>query len=230
MPPVGLTWAALVLGILHGLGADHLMAVVALSTTSREAGGRWRALRVAARFAIGHAALLTTGAAVGGVFGWQVPALVEHGGELIAGGLLMALGVAGLWAVRAGRVYGHAHPHGSPPHVHWHLHVGRPGGHAASSGHSHAATLFGAVFAVSGLRALTLMAPAGGAAGASGLPLAGVVLAFAVGILLSMCLFGVLLAHLMATPAVARLGRLSAAASAVGSIGLGTYWILSRGL
>jgi high-affinity nickel permease len=53
------------LGFLHGLGADHLMAIAALSLgTAGETATvqRSRALGVALRFAIGHALLLAIGA------------------------------------------------------------------------------------------------------------------------------------------------------------------------
>src|SRR5438105_15892390 len=59
--------SALFLGFLHGLGADHLMAIAALSVDG-DLGGqsaasrRARALGVASRFAAGHAVLLGAGA------------------------------------------------------------------------------------------------------------------------------------------------------------------------
>ena len=47
-------------------------------------------------------------------------------------------------------------------HTHWHLHLG-PRSRHASGAHSHVPGILGAVFAVSGLRALTMMAPFGDA-------------------------------------------------------------------
>ena len=88
---------ALVLGFLHGLGADHLMAIAALSVdgaVATPAARRTRALAVAIRFAVGHALLLGVGAALIVLAGWTIPAIVERGGEVLGGTLLVVIGAA----------------------------------------------------------------------------------------------------------------------------------------
>ena len=231
-----LTLTALALGFLHGLGADHLMAIAALSVR----GGRTRtiALRqpfeVAVRFALGHALLLFLGAAAVLVLGWQSPEIVEHSGERVGGALLIAMGLFTLWVVASERLYGHSHEHGhhaahaSADHVHWHFHFGRRDAHPGPQAHSHGAGVLGAVFAVSGLRALTLLAPAlHGQASPSLVTLLYLVLIFAVGILLSMSLFGIVLSRVLGIPWIVRtVGRGTAALTAVASIALGVYWII----
>jgi nickel/cobalt exporter len=221
---------ALGLGFLHGLGADHLMAIAALSLGpggEPPAVKRARALGVAVRFAVGHAVLLALGASALLVLGWSLPIVVERGGELLGGLLLIRLGAVGLWGVSAGRVYGHTHLHGHEQAPHWHLHIGRRERHPLPGAHSHLPTIIGAAFAVSSLRALTLLAPFGDRIGAAPLPmLLGLVAVFAAGILLSMSLFGVAFAGVMSALIVARLGRGAAAAMAVSSIALGVYWML----
>jgi hypothetical protein len=224
--------SALILGFLHGLGADHLMAIAALSMGS---GGeapairRTRALGVAVRFAIGHALLLGLGAAGLLLLGWSLPLIVEQGGEMLGGLLLIGFGVVGLWSVWSGRVYGHvhgpAHVHGTGASEHFHLHLGRQDHHPPPSAHSHLPTIVGAAFAVSSLRALTMLAPFGASATAASLPTLLVLIAvFAVGILLSMSLFGVAVARVLSTRAMQRLGGAAGAAMAVASILLGVYW------
>jgi nickel/cobalt transporter (NicO) family protein len=231
-----LTLTALALGFLHGLGADHLMAIAALSVR----GGRTHtiALRqpfeVAVRFALGHALLLFVGAAAVLVLGWQIPEIVEHSGERVGGALLIAMGLFTLWVVASERLYGHSHEHGhhaahaSADHVHWHFHFGRRDAHPGPQAHSHGAGVLGAVFAVSGLRALTLLAPAlHGQASPSLVTLLYLVLIFAVGILLSMSLFGIVLSRVLGIPWIVRtVGRGAAALTAVASIVLGVYWII----
>ena len=92
--------------------------------------------------------------------------------------------------------------------------------------HSHLPTIIGAAFAVSSLRALTLLTPFGGRLGGAPLPmLLGLIAVFAAGILLSMSLFGVAFAGLMTARVVARLGRAAGGAMAVASIALGVFWI-----
>ena len=220
---------ALGLGFLHGLGADHLMAIAALSVgPAGEAPAikRARAFGVAVRFAVGHALLLAVGASALLLLGWSLPLFVERGGERLGGLLLIVLGGVALWGVGAGRVYGHTHLHGHEHAPHWHLHIGRRERHPVPGAHSHLPTLIGAAFAVSSLRALTLLAPFGGRIGAAPLPmLLGLITVFAAGILLSMSLFGVAFAGLMNARVVARLGRAAGGAMALASIALGVFWI-----
>ena len=153
---------------------------------------------------------------------------VERGGEILGGALLIVLGGFALWGAFSGHLYGHSHVHSGEPAAHWHLHFGPRERHPASAVHSHVPTIIGAAFAISSLRALTLLAPFGNSAASASLAgtlvLVGV---FAVGILISMSLFGVAFARVMSTEAVVRLGRASAVLMASASIALGGYWILA---
>lgn len=224
--------SALLLGFVHGLGADHLMAIAALSIGPAGDAAvtlpvrRARALGVAVRFAIGHALLLAAGAGAIVALGWSLPLVVERGGEMLGGALLIGMGGISLWGVAAGRVYGHSHLHGNESSAHWHLHVGRPERHPRAIAHSHLPTIVGAAFAISSLRALTLLTPFGDRLGAAPLPtLLALIGIFGIGILLSMSLFGIAFARLMSAAAMARLGRAAALIMAAGSIALGAFWI-----
>jgi len=140
------------------------MAIATLSVsagTESPAVRRARALGVAVRFALGHALLLALGAGAIIILGWTLPLVVERGGEMLGGVLLIVLGATALWGVAAGRVYGHTHVHGQESEPHWHLHIGRRDRHPIPGAHSHIPTFIGAAFAVSSLRALTLLAPFG---------------------------------------------------------------------
>jgi hypothetical protein len=219
--------SALALGFLHGLGADHLMAIAALSmgaTGEAPALRRARAMGVAVRFAIGHALLLALGAGALIALGWSLPIVVERSGEMLGGTLLIVFGLVGFWSVAAGRVYGHTHAHGSA--THFHLHVGRRDHHPQPAMHSHLPTIVGAAFAISSLRALTMLAPFGGGVEAASLwTLLALIAVFAIGILLSMSLFGVAFARLMSARAMQRLGRAAGVVMASASIALGVFWI-----
>jgi len=206
---------------------------MAIATLSLSAGAeapavaRARALGVAVRFALGHALLLALGASAMILLGWSLPLVVERGGEMLGGFLLIVLGAIALWGVGAGRVYGHTHRHGHEAAPHWHLHIGRRDRHPVPGSHSHVPTFIGAAFAVSSLRALTLLAPFGDRLGAAPLSLLLVLITvFAAGILLSMSLFGVAFAGLMTARVVARLGRAAGAVMALSSIALGIYWVI----
>jgi hypothetical protein len=81
---------------------------------------------------------------------------------------------------------------------------------------------------VSGLRALILSLPLWNAAGGANhfWSLLFLVTIFALGILMSMSLFGIVLAHTLADRRMTgHVARFSAAATAVGSLALGIYWI-----
>ena len=109
--PVLLLTSALALGFLHGLGADHLMAIAALSigATRRSAGAAARARAWASRSGSPSATRCCWRSARAAliVLGWSLPLVVERGGEMLGGILLIAFGVIGLWSVAADRVYGH---------------------------------------------------------------------------------------------------------------------------
>ncbi len=82
------------------------------------------------------------------------------------------------------------------------------------------------MFAVSSLRALMLLQPFGADARALALPVVLLLVAlFGLGILLSMSIFGVLLARLLSIRAVSLLGQSAATLVAIASIGLGVYWM-----
>ena len=220
----------LALGFLHGLGADHLMAIAALTLATPLGPARYaRAFGLAVRFAVGHALLLAFGAGLVLFFGWQIPVRFEQGGEFVGGCLLMALGLIVGWLTVSGRLYVHTHLHdnGDRAHGHWHLHLGRQHSHRASI-HTVLPGVMGAVFAVSGLRALILSLPLwntpGGTQHFGALLL--LVTIFALGILMSMSLFGIVLAHTLADRRMTgHVARFSAAVTALGSFALGIYWI-----
>ena len=205
------------------------MAIAALSAGAAETAAvqRSRALGIAFRFAVGHALLLALGATALLTLGWSLPLMFEQAGEVLGGALLIGLGGIGLWGVRAGRIYVHSHQHGNEPAAHWHLHIGRRERHPLAAAHSHLPTIIGAAFALSSLRALTMLAPFGDrAAAAPAWSLMLLIAVFGVGILLSMSLFGVAFARLMSAAVAARLGRAAAVTMAVASMALGVFWIV----
>lgn len=208
--------SALFLGCLHGLGADHLMAIAALSMDGhpgrRSATRRGPALGVAIRFAAGHALLLGCGAGIIVLVGWSIPAPVERGGEMLGGALLVVMGLVTL------------------QHLFTHRASDAPGRSHAGPGpsHSHIPTMIGAAFAVSSLRALAMLTPFGAELGTAPLPaLLALIGIFAAGILVSMSLFGVALAGLLSTRALQRVGHGAGALVGLSSVVLGVAWVVT---
>jgi hypothetical protein len=161
-------------------------------------------------------------------FGWILPAAFASGAERTGGVLLVALGAAGLWTTFTGRAYGHIHPErGVGPK--WHVHFGAKHDHPAG-GHVHSTgpTLMGAVFAVSSLRALVMLAPMGTSLASLATPVVLLlVLLFGLGILLSMSLFGVVLARVLSLRKVEAVGRAAGLIVGAASMALGVYWIVA---
>lgn len=222
---------ALALGFVHGLGADHLMAIATLAVAPAESTGQRqaRAFRAALGFAVGHALFLAMATAVVLIVGWSIPPLVERGGEAVGGVLLIMMGAAGLLGLGTGRFYGHAHSADGPLMGGWHLHLGRR--HPVPGAHTALPTLLGAAFAVSSLRTLSMLEPFGDAARTLGsqslLSVLALIGIFGAGVLLAMCLFGILLVHLLSTRAMNNLGHVAATMTSIGAIGLGTYWLVA---
>jgi hypothetical protein len=228
---VSIAWlagSALGLGFLHGLGADHLMAIAALSVGEGAARSRAGVVHTAFGFALGHTVVLALGAALAVLFGLVVPDAVSSVAERVGGALLVAMGAVGLWAVVSGRAIAHVHSE-ADGHVRWHVHVtGAPGARHRAHAHSIVPTVMGALFAFSSLRALMLLQPFGAEARTLALPLLLLLIGlFGLGIVLSMSLFGVMLARAWSLRALQTTGRAATAVVALASIALGAYWILS---
>ena len=147
---------------------------------------------------------------------------------MLGGALLVVMGGVALWGVFSGRVYGHTHRHSHEPQPHWHLHLGTRDHHPAAGAHSHQPTMIGAAFAVSSLRALAMLTPFGDRLGSAPLPLLLVLITvFAVGILMSMSLFGVALARVLSTRALDRIGAGASLLVGASSVVLGVAWIVT---
>jgi ABC-type nickel/cobalt efflux system permease component RcnA len=167
----------LALGIVHGLGPDHCLAVSALAAR----GEHGQVLRTATRFGLAHAAVLLGFAAALFGLGWTLPERYARAGEVANGVLLVLLG-AGLVLERLGRgltAHVHVHRHGGTLHTHAHTHaLKRPALLVPASpealrlqpttvharqhhahGHSRSAWAVGGLFALSGVRNAAMALP-----------------------------------------------------------------------
>lgn len=145
-------------GILHGLGPDHLAAITALSAANG-ADAR-RLLFFSTRFALGHAAVLAVAGLATRYFRVSMPAGWEHGFELGTAWLLIVSGAAMLFALAAGWLTVHSHPHEHSRGAHRHFHAHLFGAHEHRHGHGKLAATLGGLFALSGTRALLAVVPA----------------------------------------------------------------------
>jgi ABC-type nickel/cobalt efflux system permease component RcnA len=248
MPVVIALGTAFLLGLVHAIEVDHMIAVTAFVSTRP-------ALRAAAgfgaRWGLGHSLAVL---AAGGLLlatGLRWPEGYDAIGEALVGLMLMAVG---LWAMRRARKL-HLHPpeeHGD--HLHLHAHKGAEGAHGhhhhhdhdvpthhgapllpnfpTSQPHRHPApasqgiTLVGMLHGLAGTSAVVALVPVTLMdQTAVGL---GYLLAFGAGTMLAMTGYAVLAAVAMrqATEASVKLGQKLGAFVGVGSVVLGAWWVV----
>ena len=223
---------ALMLGFLHALEVDHLIAVTAFVAgrpsprTAAEFGFRWGVGHSVAVLLLGGALLLT---------GVRWPERYDAWGEGLVGLLLLALGG---WALRSSRKL-HLHPpaeHGD----HAHLHVHGDGGHAHAHPHAAPAPPEAPVPPHDHRHGITLVGLMHGLAGSSGVvALVPVTLiqrldvgfaylaAFGVGVTAGMMVYAVVAALAMRQAAARSLvwGRRIAGLVGTAGIGVGIWWV-----
>jgi ABC-type nickel/cobalt efflux system permease component RcnA len=233
MPVVIALGTAFLLGLIHAIEVDHMIAVTAFVSTRP-------ALRAAAgfgaRWGLGHSLAVL---AAGGLLlatGLRWPAGYDAIGEGLVGVMLVAVG---LWAMRRARKL-HLHPpeeHGD--HLHLHAHGAAEPGHAHEHdrhhhhhAHHHPApaargiTLVGMLHGLAGTSAVVALVPVTLMDRAAvGL---GYLLAFGAGTMLAMTGYAVLAAVAMrqATEASVRLGQKLGAFVGVGSVIVGVWWVV----
>ena len=236
MPVLIALGTAFLLGLVHAIEVDHMIAVTAFVSTRP-------ALRAAAgfgaRWGLGHSLAVL---AAGGLLlatGLRWPAGYDAIGEGLVGVMLVAVG---LWAMRRARKL-HLHPpeeHGD--HLHLHAHKGAESAHGHQHQHHHhphehehhhhpapsarGITLVGMLHGLAGTSAVVALVPVTLMDRTTvGL---GYLLAFGAGTMLAMTGYAVLAAVAMrqATEASVRLGQKLGAFVGVGSVVVGAWWVV----
>jgi sulfite exporter TauE/SafE len=208
---------ALVLGALHSFAPDHLAAVSVFA--SRRPSWRYTA-GLGARWGIGHSLTIFL---VGGAFalaGLRIPLRFGALAETLVGVTLIGIGL--LAVARALKLHGHWHAHDGDEH--WHLHTHRQ---APGHDHSHRALLgIGVLHGLAGTGALVVALPVAVAESPSRALI--FLLAFGIGTVVSMSLFGALVGHVFGTAArvSARLHRRAVVFAGACSVILGLWWIV----
>lgn len=213
------------IGFLHALEIDHMLAVTAFVSRRPSVP---LAARFGARWGIGHSlAVLAAGGALL-LLGVRWPERWDDFGEATVGAMLVALGV---WAVVSAR---RMHLHSVREHGHAHLHV-----HAAEAEHTHThrhgeagrdhahggITAVGFLHGLAGTSAVVALVPVTLMADVrAGL---GYLAAFGVGVTLAMTLFAMAAAVLMqrAHARSLALGRWAAGVVGLAGIFTGVFWM-----
>ncbi len=209
-------------GIYHGMGADHMLAV---STLARKGARRADVARLGLRFGMAHAGVLLVLFTLALIWNFSVSPAWESTAEVFGGAVLVLLGAWTFleWLREAGYIHSHVHTHasGATPHTHYHFHL--QGDHPKKHTHPHASTLLGALFALSGLRALLITAVPILQSKSLWLILLylGV---FGLGIVLSMTVWGLIIGSALKGE---RSGHWVSLTLSVSSVALGSYWIVA---
>jgi ABC-type nickel/cobalt efflux system permease component RcnA len=217
------------LGMLHGLGPDHLAAVTALVAR----GGNTRsASYVGFKFGLGHMGVLgiVCGAAL--LCKFTIQPGFERTAEVFGGILLIAIGISMCRDLGGVQVYAHrhVHQHDGTVHEHVHLHVGdKDAPHQKQHGHPHMGTLFGGLFAFSGARAMLTTVAVVVAKLPSVPVLIAYILLFGAGIILTMSVYGAIVARFYKVAERHELVfRGATMMTMIATIGIGMYWIADR--
>jgi len=144
-------------GVLHGLGPDHLAAITVFG--SRGSPSPSRLTFFAFRFALGHAVVIAVAGLLAKFGKSLMPPIMEARFDVAGGVLLVATGIVLVVGIALGKIRLHAHQHHHPAgeHKHLHLHLGELRRH--DHAHGRVAVLLGAFFALGGFRALLTVAP-----------------------------------------------------------------------
>jgi len=205
------------LGMMHALDADHVMAVSVLSVERPTLG---RTLRFSAHWAIGHSGvLLCSGIMLFGL-GLAIPESLQRIAEIGVGVLLIVLGLWCFWGFRQRQLSLEQHRHGQVVHRHWHL-----AGDQHHQGHGrrgHAPVFVGMLHGLAGSAPAMALIPAV-AQGQVGMAF-GYLMLFSIGVMLSMVAFGLGWGSLLQRFNDRLLGW-SRRLVATSSIIIGSYWL-----
>jgi sulfite exporter TauE/SafE len=108
--------AGLILGLMHALDADHIMAV---SVLSNEKPGLLRTFKFCLQWALGHGGVLLACALLLFGLGFELPPILLTAAEASVGVLLIVFGLMFFWRMKKQSISLHTHRHGDIVHSHW---------------------------------------------------------------------------------------------------------------
>jgi ABC-type nickel/cobalt efflux system permease component RcnA len=214
------------LGVRHALEADHVAAVTTLASRSASLADR---VKLAAAWSSGHATSLLALGATLIALDTTLPERMARALEIVAAVVLIGLGIDVLRRARRRRIHVHVHQHGDGArHVHVHSHANESRHDPAAHEHDHARRLLPRALAVGGIHGLAgsgavvlLSVQALG----SGLWALAYVVCFAIGSILGMVAFTVVLSLplTVSPPLVERAAAKLEPALGVASIAIGGW-------
>jgi ABC-type nickel/cobalt efflux system permease component RcnA len=220
---------AFVLGFLHALEVDHMVAVTAFVATGPALA---TAARFGLRWGLGHSLAVFVAGGILLASGLRWAERYDAWGEALVGVMLIGVGA---WAIRTTRQMHFHPPEGHGDHAHLHAHA--PGKAAHHHGHEDAPvaghhahrrgiTVVGLVHGLAGTSSVVALVPVT----MVNYPAIGVgyLLAFGAGTIIAMSLFALLAAGAMRTAAARSLALGRGIGQGVGVAGIlvGVWWIV----
>lgn len=118
MPLLALITTGLILGTLHGLDADHVVAVLTLVTETHSIK---KATKLGLFWGIGHTTALMIVGLVVILLKISIPETFGTPFDLMVGGIIIILGMKILYTIFCTKTHTHTHTHGDLSHTHIHL-------------------------------------------------------------------------------------------------------------
>lgn len=208
---------AFVIGLVHALEPDHMVAVTTFVT--RRPGAR-AAVGFGVRWGLGHAVAVLVVGSILIALGVQVPAGLEAALEALVGVVLAGLGLWVLWKARTLKAHEHVHPSGErQTHVHVH-------GDRAHHRHGHALGLVGALHGLAGTGPVVALVPL--ALSDSRLAAGSYLAIFGIGTIVGMAAYALAVGYFYGETArrSERMARALSLAVGLASVGIGAWWII----
>ena len=216
---------AFIVGLMHALDADHIMAVSGLA--SARSGFRG-SIRFCTRWALGHGVTLLLISSIVLLLGAAIPVALNRIAESLVGAVLILIGLWMLWDLRRRNAHLHFHQHdGLPSHAHWHVHASEQCHYhnRHSHTHQHGAVIVGVIHGLAGSAPLLALLPMAMADSAW----LGIVyvLVFGSGVLIMMLFFGGLLGLVCEWVTRWNINLFTRLRTMVAllSLGMGGYWL-----
>lgn len=204
------------LGLLHALDADHIMAVSGLSAKKPSFKS---CLKFCSHWASGHGLALLVISSCVYIFGLAIPERLSSVAESLVGVVLIIIGIWTLWQIYSRNLHLSFHHH-EPDinHAHWHE-------KSHKKVQDHSAMLVGVLHGIAGSAPLLVLIPLSKMGSAT--MAMGYVVLFGLGVIVSMVIFGGLMAQ--GYKQIEKVGNKFVTATraivALSSIGLGSHLI-----
>ncbi|KJS21799.1 MAG: hypothetical protein VR72_08670 [Clostridiaceae bacterium BRH_c20a] len=217
---LALAFTSLGLGVVHGFDADHVVAVTNFVSKNPEPK---KSAVFGFKFGLGHSITVLIFAIIALAFKITISPFFEEMMEILAGTLIILLGIWVIWGVIKQHHHTHEHVHdeydGVVAHTHSHSH-----NHGEGHVHKHGATFVGAVTGLAGTAGVMLFGPV--ILAETVLQAALFIALYGLGIIFSMTLYGLVVGKFYyLTHKSERISQIIVGTTGLATIVFGIVWV-----